>query len=120
MEKQEALYPPLIEHKVDAALVDINSLKDVVHKLEKKHNIRVSGILLKETFYGMVLREKADNLTACFQEYIEKYEHSIFRKMSEYSGTQKVELNSIVNCVNLLVQPIRYWQVSDTNHDSLL
>ncbi|CAB4012821.1 Potassium voltage-gated channel subfamily G member 1, partial [Paramuricea clavata] len=94
MKKQEALYPPLIDYEVDAALVDINSLKDVVHKLQKEYNIRVSGILLKETFYGIVLREKADNLTACFQEYIEKYEHSIFSKMSEYSGTQKSKLNA--------------------------
>ncbi len=90
MKKQKDLYPPLIDYEVDAALVDINSLKDVVHNLQKEHNIRVSGILPKETFYGIVLREVAENITACFQEYVERHEHLIFRKMSHYSGTQKV------------------------------
>ena len=96
MKKQEELYEPLIKYEVDAALVDINSIKDVVHNLQKEYNIRVSGILLKETFYGIVLRQKAENLTECFQEYIEKNEHLIFRKMSEYSGTQKVGIRQCI------------------------
>ena len=99
MKKEEDLYPLLINYEVDAVLVDINSLKDVVHELQRDHNIRVSGILLKETFYGMVLKENASNLTACFQEYIEKHEHLIFANMSEYSGTQKVELRLHFNLV---------------------
>jgi predicted metalloprotease with PDZ domain len=90
VKKQKELYPPLINHEVDAVLVDMNSLKDVVHNLQRKHNIRVSGILRKETFYGIVLRETAENLTQCFRKYIEKQEYVIFSKMAEHSGTQKV------------------------------
>ena len=90
MKKQEDLYPPLIRYEVDAVLVDINSLKDVIYDLQKEHNIRVSGILHKETFYGIVLRERAENLTKCFRENIEEQEHLIFKKMSQNSGTQKV------------------------------
>ncbi|XP_028415873.1 uncharacterized protein LOC114539445 [Dendronephthya gigantea] len=89
VKKQKDLYLPLIEYKVDAALVDINSLQDVIQNLQKEHNIRVSGVLLKEIFYGIVLREQAKNLTSCFQEYLEKHEQQIIRKMSEHIGTQK-------------------------------
>lgn len=101
----------MINYEVDAALVDINSLKNIVHHLEKKYNIKVLGILPKQIFYGVVLREVARNLTACFKEYIEKHENLIFEEMSKYSGTQKVrQRRQLGNTCSLFNNSYGDWQ----------
>lgn len=92
MKKQEELYELLINYKVDAALVDINSLKEAAGDLQRNYKIKVTGILPKETFYGLVLSRRTESLAKCFRRYIEINELAIFRKMSQFSGKQKVAI----------------------------
>ena len=85
----EEISREMINGRVDAAVVDIHSIKYYTTKLTK-HNIQVVGTISNQIYYGVLLGKNSSRLEECFRRYIQMEEDSILTRTAQHTGNIQV------------------------------